>query len=988
MNRLIAPALIGLLALGACGSGDGPVTTDTAPLDYSNPASERRSYTEHQTRSNVYVYGLEDDSVREVFIGGDLQPREPLRRVGTVDDIRLLMGVSRDGAGVERLENYEQDLQTRDGADRYKLRGDGFYPFFVQPIVHVDEEFALAKNKELFKALYDSILILNDALPPEFQIVLGDTRTSDYAHYGEIVVMLETPYAIASKCGATAVACAVSDRRTLQGRTDSAVLYIPDDLDVSEYMHPRSTIIHEFLHALGIWGHVDSVEFPDSIMGGSGEYIPNLGYVISKIDREVLQIMYMSQLTNLYNDWSEWSDTTFHLLGQSEDSAMRFGVALFNGLPQPWATGVAPDTVLAHNTRLYGTATWSGALLGHSGPSPIAGDAELQVCLATLADPANEQDLRFRDIYFLNRFESDSEERWFPTRDIDYKVTVDNNWFGNVRGEGHEPGHVVGSFLGPDHEHMAGTVKRTDMIAAFGGSRREKSPITEVDMPEVPVEEDQFKPPVLVETLGGAFQAPIVDLDTGQHSLQRTLSGIRHVGADVAPTGALSHIATHDGVALSRGTRRDGVGRAQVVAWLKENAEEAQGWGGGFPGLPIHSARERRGVYDETSVVLPPGMPVVRLVEGTSAEYENLAVRAIRAVNAALPPAWRLRMGAPAPYPEPWGSAEYERGVADGNLVIHMAPEEDWTSVGRGSSIGRYTPMVAFEPDGSGFKMFLRAGLISFDPDRIDRVALTSERLDLSELRRMYPGRDWTLELQEAQIGYLAHEILHALGFLAHPDMVSAISYDRTLTHLAGPPGHFIYPLDREGLQAAYTRLAPGVAAEDIATQLGPWEDTSVHLKGVLDLPNNSHDVAFGVAERNDFVSPWAQGPIPGSDLADNAQLSGTASWAGRLLGLTPQAQAVAGAADLSIHLTSLRGDMNFTGLESWAANAAPGAIGTGVMWGDGDLAYTVDVQGNVFAQTGGDAGILTGAFFGAQHEGMGGTLVRGDLTAAFGGSR
>ena len=199
-----------------------------------------------------------------------------------------------------------------------------------------------------------------------------------------------------------------------------------------------------------------------------------------------------------------------------------------------------------------------------------------------------------------------------------------------------------------------------------------------------------------------------------------------------------------------------------------------------------------------------------------------------------------------------------------------------------------------------------------------------------------------------------------------------------SLTHLAGPAGHFIYPLDREGLLAAYTRLEPGVAPEDIATELGPWEDTSVHVKGVLDLPNNRDHVAFGAAERNGFVSPWAQGPIPGSDLADNAQLSGTATWAGRMLGLTPQAEVVAGAADLSVHLTSLTGNMSFTGLESWVPNAAPGAIGTGTVWGDGDLAYTVDVHGNTFVQTGGDDGIFTGAFFGARHEGMGGTLVRG----------
>ena len=290
--------------------------------------------------------------------------------------------------------------------------------------------------------------------------------------------LLETDL-IVFACPAGAVACAGNRPHLLYpNRTRSAVVYIPDDFDTSQYTYPRSVIIHELLHALGIVGHVDSVEFPDSIMGTAGEYIPNLGHIISKIDREVLQIMYMSQRTDLYNDWDEWSDTAFHIMGESEDGDMRFGVALFNGLPQPWVRGTAPDTPLAemsyiaeYGPGLIGAATWSGGLVGFSGPSPIAGDAELQVRLWTVAEPDNEQKLRFRDIYYVNCFESSGDDRWFHTRDIDYKVTVDGNWFQNVRGEGYEQGHVTGSFFGSEHEHIVGTVKRTDMIAAFGGRR-------------------------------------------------------------------------------------------------------------------------------------------------------------------------------------------------------------------------------------------------------------------------------------------------------------------------------------------------------------------------------------------------------------------------------------------------------------------------------------------------------------------------------------
>ena len=359
---------------------------------------------------------------------------------------------------------------TQDGADPDGLAGDEFAPFSIQPSLYLDPDLLASENAEILQALVGSIQILNDALPPEFQVVVVGTRATGIAYWGEIVVSLDSPAFIRSTCGATVVACA-QWYNTSAGDTYSSVLHLPDDFDTSEYGFTRKVMVHELLHALGIHGHVDSVEFPDSIMGSAGEYIPNIGNIISKIDQEVLQIMYMSQRTDLYNDWGEWSDTSFHVVGRTDDGILNFGVALFNGLPQPWVRGTMPNMDLVDNVRLDGTATWSGNLLGFSGSSPIVGDAELQVHLSTLAVPDNEQDLRFRDISFLNRFESNSPDRWFHTRDIDYKVNVSGNGFYNVSGEGYEQGHIKGAFLGPEHEHMGGTVKRTDMVGAFGGSR-------------------------------------------------------------------------------------------------------------------------------------------------------------------------------------------------------------------------------------------------------------------------------------------------------------------------------------------------------------------------------------------------------------------------------------------------------------------------------------------------------------------------------------
>ena len=469
MHRNIAATIAAALTLAACSDG-GPgqsVSTESS-IAYSGSAVTW-SYAPVQTHAAIIRYPFE--GAEHVTIGGDLEPRENLRHILTENGIRYYIGAVRDGVGVERLRNYEDDLLTQDGTDPYGIAGDGFAPFRSAPRLYVDPDLLLEDNAATHGLLMHSVRMLNDALPPEFHIRVMGSRAGNVAYAGEIKVELHTPTELDLYCSATAVACAVNTFSPAGSSTSISFLNLPNDLDTNDYQYSVGVIVHELLHALGIWGHVDSIEFPDSILGRTGGFIPNLGYVLSKIDREVLQIMYMSQLTGSYNDWGEWSDVSHHLLGRSEDDGLHFGVALFNGLPQPWVRGGLPASDLEDNSDLSGTATWAGSLLAYSGPSPLAGDAELEVDLATVTDANNEQDLRFRDIHYINRRGSadvsDDSDLWFTARNIDYSVRVSGNLFGNVDGEG----IVTGAFLGAGHEHMGGTIKRTDMIGAFGGSR-------------------------------------------------------------------------------------------------------------------------------------------------------------------------------------------------------------------------------------------------------------------------------------------------------------------------------------------------------------------------------------------------------------------------------------------------------------------------------------------------------------------------------------
>ena len=123
-------------------------------------------------------------------------------------------------------------------------------------------------------------------------------------------------------------------------------------------------------------------------------------------------------------------------------------------------------------------------------------------------------------------------------------------------------------------------------------------------------------PALPLQQVHHAHQAPVVDLDTGQDRYQRNLSGIRHVGGEIAPSGSLADITSHGAVAVSHGVLRDGVGREQVVAWLEENVDFATSWGPGFPGLPIL-----------------PALHTVRVVEGASDQHQEYLTRAVQAVD-------------------------------------------------------------------------------------------------------------------------------------------------------------------------------------------------------------------------------------------------------------------------------------------------------------------------------------------------------------------
>ena len=280
--------------------------------------------------------------------------------------------------------------------------------------------------------------------------------------------------------------------------------------------------------------------------------------------------------------------------------------------------------------------------------------------------------------------------------------------------------------------------------------------------------------------------------------------------------------------------------------------------------------------------------PVVRYVEGATAAQIDELVRAVQLVNANLPRDFQLTVDT-----TPVSAAVDAAGVdhntlATGQILAEFASQADWETTN-------------IEPGYYGYAWFWTAA----------GDAITTARIWIDDTR---PHETLTT---------IMHELLHAMG-RQHPDPARFPDTVMLAGVANAVEGYVMHPLDREALLAVRTVLEAGETAADIARDLGPWDDESMHVRGEIG------DLAFGASLRNGHARPWAAVPRPGIDLADNDQLSGDVTWEGRLLGLTPGGDSVAGATGMTIDLETLRGDLEFTRLESWAG--APGLAGTGAM--------------------------------------------------------
>lgn len=318
----------------------------------------------------------------------------------------------------------------------------------------------------------------------------------------------------------------------------------------------------------------------------------------------------------------------------------------------------------------------------------------------------------------------------------------------------------------------------------------------------------------------------------------------------------------------------------------------------------------------------------------------------------------------------------------------HIRIEEDFVADARSvslSAIPQNSILVAWHrEDEEGYGSYADLDYAyTYDTaqNRLERTGL-----NVARVRMFHPPDNGSVVL---------HELLHALGLSAHPHGDDYPTSQLAVPNFNWPPIARLDEIESSAVSTLYTRLDVATEPEDLtADSLGQWDQYATVFSGQITVDRgpfaDDEVLQFGVTTHNGLSVPWTQNDLTNGQaaeaLTDNPELHGTVTWGGGLVGVTPNQAYVQGLTSIDVDIDTLTGTASFTNLEFW--EGMPQAVGTGTQWKTGSLAYDLSISSMFLRSTGGDAGTVNGVFYGHQHNTVGGTLERADLTAAFGAAR
>ena len=227
-----------------------------------------------------------------------------------------------------------------------------------------------------------------------------------------------------------------------------------------------TTLLHEILHTMGLYGHLDQQLFPESIMNPTVEYPEYLPVV----DGLTLLMGYTqlqpgsSAAEIATTDLGSWAENAPALAGSLDACTCHFWADLIGGHAVTWFDGEAPG-MFVQDLGLTGTATWDGKMVGWTtGQEAVWSDMTLDVDLGSYDGISLDGQVEFNRIAFYP-----SGTQW-GSGELAYDIGVSGG-YPYFRSENTSVGYVFGTFHGPNLDGALGTLEHPELTGAFGGAR-------------------------------------------------------------------------------------------------------------------------------------------------------------------------------------------------------------------------------------------------------------------------------------------------------------------------------------------------------------------------------------------------------------------------------------------------------------------------------------------------------------------------------------